>query len=113
MMSEEMTNRGTVNKGIANLKKAIELSTAYFDCIKNRYKKCDPNCALYNCEDCSASAVLYDVQELLQELLKQQEPVPPVITRDIKTIVYCGNCGHKLAPYGYCAKCGKAVKWHD
>ena len=55
------------------------------------------------------------------ELLKEQEPVKPVV--DIDTW-RCGNCGHKLEhqellgenvlfheQYNYCPECGRAVKW--
>ena len=54
-------------------------------------------------------------------LLKEQEPVKPVV--DIDTWK-CGNCGHTLEhqqllgdnvlfheQYNYCQNCGKEVKW--
>ena len=53
-------------------------------------------------------------------LLKEREPVPPVIRQEmddvtscIEKIAYCGNCGHKLGRFrvNYCENCGKAVKW--
>lgn len=67
----------------------------------------------YHEEEYCRRALEQDALVLLRELLEYLEPVSPIITRDIKTIAYCGKCGHKLAPYGYCAKCGKAVKWDD
>lgn len=54
------------------------------------------------------------------ELLKAQEPVPPVIKQemdgvfsDIENIAYCGNCDYKLGRLrvNYCENCGRAAKW--
>ena len=48
-------------------------------------------------------------------LLKEQEPVEPkrgfVFTRKGW---FCGSCGYRLnRTCGYCAKCGRSVKWDD
>lgn len=64
------------------------------------------------------------VGEILDEinaLLKEREPVEPLI--DVDTYV-CPNCGHRLEHqsmlgdnvifderYNFCPACGKAVKW--
>ncbi len=54
-------------------------------------------------------------------LLKEQEPVEPILEQDF---MVCGNCGHEVIwqkiigdnilveeQLDYCPQCGKAVKW--
>lgn len=61
--------------------------------------------------------------EDIRALLKEQEPVKPVV--DIDTWK-CGNCGHTLEhqellgdnalfheQYNFCPECGRPVKWDD
>lgn len=63
----------------------------------------------------------YQMHAYALALLKEQEPVKPVV--DIDTWK-CGNCGHTLEhqellgdnvlfheQYNFCPECGRAVKW--
>ncbi|MBR3688925.1 MAG: hypothetical protein IKL85_07620 [Lentisphaeria bacterium] len=83
-----------------------------------------------DCDNCSydfCSCVL-DVTADALELLKEQEPVPVIISdNEFGTGVRCdcGNCGETLIVLKdtnteaaskmirYCRKCGRAVKWDE
>lgn len=64
-----------------------------------------PNCALL-------------VRDALA-ILKEQEPVEPVLDKQYKRIWLCGNCGCfvGIANYSefdkFCRECGHPVKWQD
>lgn len=65
---------------------------------------------------CTSDELLKEVMETALELLKEQEPVEPLIA-DYK--IYgsnriCANCTAYLFPAGkYCPGCGREVKWDD
>ena len=51
---------------------------------------------------------------LIDELLKEQEPVEPIPPTDESDLWKCGNCNHQLfrcTHQRYCEMCGKKVKW--
>ena len=64
-------------------------------------------------------------KEMAEKLLKEQEPVAPVMVPHSRGIAYnCGSCGTEIAvirdtvsadwqknSVRYCHKCGRAVKW--
>ena len=46
------------------------------------------------------------------DLLKEQEPVEPIIEQKVFQYARCGKCGQVLHWQGnYCHWCGRAVKW--
>ena len=66
--------------------------------------------------------VKFKETDLILKLLKEQEPVEPLV--DVDTYV-CPNCGHRLEHqgmlgdnvifdewYNFCPACGQAVKWN-
>ena len=86
---------------------------------------------VYECTGCP-----YDTEELVAkcvtkmqedalELLKEQEPIAPVVVSHSRGIAYnCGACGTEIAVIKdtvsagwakenvrYCQRCGSAVKW--
>ena len=51
---------------------------------------------------------------LIDELLKEQEPVEPIPPTDESDLWKCGNCNHQLfrcTHQRYCEMCGREVKW--
>ena len=62
------------------------------------------------------SLMCYDVANRLEELLKAQEPVKPILDiRHGKSMWRCGSCSTALQPNQmhakFCFNCGKAVRW--
>lgn len=64
----------------------------------------------------------WDVMADALELLKEQEPLKPVLkqfklgfhTDAVRIEPCCGGCGRKLETwYKYCSYCGRAVKWDE
>ena len=54
------------------------------------------------------------LSRMLDELLKEQEPVEPIPPTDESDLWKCGNCNHQLfrcTHQRYCEMCGKKVKW--
>lgn len=54
------------------------------------------------------------LSSMLDELLKEQEPVPPVIQCDTKLMRFwrCGACGVVITEGDkFCRMCRRAVKW--
>ena len=48
------------------------------------------------------------------KLLKEQEPVEPIIDQKVFHYARCGKCGQVLHWQGnYCHWCGRAVKWYE
>lgn len=69
----------------------------------------------------NAVELIHKKNERIEKLLKEQEPVAPVLEQDS---MVCGNCGHEVIwqkwlngdvwldeQLDYCPHCGKAVKW--
>ena len=56
--------------------------------------------------------LLKDDAKIILELLKVQEPKPPIIK---KPDIYCPKCNSffESFQYQYCPWCGQAVKWDD
>lgn len=61
------------------------------------------------------------LSRMLDELLKEQEPVAPYV--DSEGIINCGNCGTAVGYYPagsstpdkgckYCPECGRKVNWN-
>ena len=54
-------------------------------------------------------------KEMVEELLKEQEPVEVITTYSVNGFKhwYCSNCPSEL-PIGanYCSNCGRRLKWH-
>jgi hypothetical protein len=77
-------------------------------------------------EDAPIKISLECVEDIL-ELLKEQEPVAPVMVPHSRGIAYnCGACGTEIAVIRdtisagwakenvrYCQRCGRAVNWDD
>lgn len=96
--------------------KALELE------VKYPYTwECASECPYYGKTnyDCYTQVVLDAL-----ELLKEQEPVPPIakkemdeITSYLETVYYCGNCHAYLPLYKeyniFCVKCGRKINWND
>lgn len=66
----------------------------------------------------SAYSALYDEISLLDDLLKEYEPVKPIVESalvDAFKVYSCGNCQtvFHLWRQKYCAMCGRAVKWGE
>lgn len=70
--------------------------------------------------DCVPLSVLKEAYELL----KEQEPVRPIVKKEmdeitsyLETVYYCGNCHAYLPLYKeyniFCPKCGRKIKWND
>lgn len=52
------------------------------------------------------------------ELLKEREPVKPIICFSDGTYAVCGNCRKQLVrwksyQYSFCPRCGTAVRWDE
>ena len=67
----------------------------------------------YSCHDCPYRPIPVCSQILADnalELLKQQEPITPIIVCDEYE---CGECRYELKPneHTYCPCCGRKVKW--
>ena len=63
----------------------------------------------------SAYSALHDEISLLDDLLKEQEPVQ-VIKRETMHMFFfcCGSCGVAITDGDkFCRMCGRAVKWDD
>ncbi len=51
-------------------------------------------------------------KEMVEELLKEQEPVKPTYEDFFGTrIARCGKCNGYIVRYRYCLGCGRKVKW--
>lgn len=63
----------------------------------------------------SVYSALYDEISLLDDLLKEQEPVEPIEQTETITRYKCGFCGNRLylKEHKFCHWCGKAVKWDE
>lgn len=74
-------------------------------------------CSRYTPEDVDElESAAWDVLPLL----KAQEPVKPIMRREmddicscIDNVAYCGKCGALIGrlKQNYCSNCGQAVKW--
>ena len=101
-----MTNREKVIK-------AIDICLGHGKCNDCPYCLSGKGYTAMNCRD-------YMLRDALA-LLKEQEPVKPILEQDS---MVCGNCGHEVIwqkmigdnilaeeQLDYCPQCGKAVKW--
>ena len=55
-------------------------------------------------------------KEMAEELLKEHEPVKPILKREGRNKLYndyeCPVCGNDICcEQKYCSECGRAVKW--
>ena len=79
------------------------------------------DCPWHECEDvygdgCAIPRSLAEKALALVELLKEQEPVEPILKREGWNKYYndyvCPICDQELVyEQNYCSECGRAVKW--
>jgi len=101
--------------------KVIKGLKAYVDCYDNRHSMCKSDCLLYSHGDCAKYVIKY-INEAIS-MLKEQEAVKPHYNPR-SNWYECGACRYSMTSgmhcrselipaykVGFCAKCGKAVKW--
>ena len=59
-------------------------------------------------------SLLREALDMAVALLKEQEPVSPIINEKVFQYATCGKCGQHLHWQGnYCQWCGQVVKWDE
>jgi len=85
-----------INELVEHIESALSVDSDYCDCVRT------------------------DLLQMVVWLLKAQEPVKPIIKREmddicscIDDIAYCGKCGERIGQFkqNYCKNCGRKVAW--